>query len=78
LSKKEETLLETVNLDLSLEIECQKVIGYFPTNLGLAIKYLWRVANPYARKYHSVEERVQNLNKAVNFIEFEIECLREE
>jgi hypothetical protein len=58
-------------------IECRKVIELFPANLAMAVKYIWRVANPQASKYDSVEQRVEDLNKAINFLKFEIERLQD-
>jgi hypothetical protein len=58
-------------------IECRKVIELFPANLAMAVKYICRVANPQASKYDSVDQRVEDLNKAINFLKFEIERLQE-
>lgn len=58
-------------------IECRKVIEYFPLNLGCAIKYIWRVANPQASKFDSIDKRIEDLNKAINYLKFEIERLTE-
>lgn len=54
-------------------IECYKVTQHFMSNLGQAIQYLWRSGNPEATKGQSKEELIQDLRKAIKFIEFEIE-----
>jgi hypothetical protein len=48
-------------------VECKDVIGYFPHHVGAAIKYLWR--------HRSKGKPVQDLRKAIEFIQFEIERL---
>ena len=44
-------------------VECQQVIGWFPHHVGAAMKYLWR---------HTGKGGVEDLRKAIKFIEFEI------
>lgn len=58
-------------------IECYKVTQHFMSNLGQAIQYIWRSGNPEATKGQSKEELIQDLRKAIRFIEFEIERLSE-
>lgn len=58
--------------------ECINIIQEFPFSLGTAIKYLWRVASPDARKYDSKEDRITDLKKAIRCIEFEIERIKAE
>ena len=48
-------------------IECKDVIGYFPHHVGAAMKYLWR--------YRDKGDSIENLRKAIEFIQFEIDRL---
>lgn len=59
------------------EIECYKVTQYFKGNLAQAIQYIWRVGNPEATKHQSTAGLIEDLQKAQNFIEFEISRLKE-
>jgi hypothetical protein len=54
-------------------IECYKVTQHFLGNLAQAIQYIWRCGNPTAMKGVTKEERIKDLRKAIQFIEFEIE-----
>lgn len=58
--------------------EARMITQEFTTNLGCAINYIWRVASPDARKYDSQEGRVQDLQKAIRHLEFEIERIKAE
>lgn len=58
--------------------EAVKITQEFTTNLGCVINYIWRVASPDARKYDSKEGRIQDLQKAIRHLEFEIERIKEE
>lgn len=50
-------------------VECIEIIQWFPLNIGSAVKYLWRAGlkegNP----------TIQDLRKAIQYIEFEIKRL---
>lgn len=59
-------------------IECQQVACHFGFNLGNVLKYVWRVANPNASKFVSREKRIEDLQKAKKYLDFEISRLREE
>lgn len=48
-------------------VECKEVAGHFSFNAGSAIKYLWR--------HQSKGRPVEDLRKAIEFIQFEIERL---
>ncbi len=50
-------------------IEAHQVSGWFPTNIGVAINYLWRAG----RKPGSAQ--AEDLQKAIEHIQFEIERL---
>lgn len=50
-------------------IECKDVIGWFPGFVACAIKYLWRCG------YKPDTDPIQDLRKAIEFIEYEIERL---
>lgn len=52
--------------------ECNKIIQEFPANLAMSIKYLWRNASPDNRKNESFEGQIEDLRKAIKFIEYEI------
>lgn len=58
--------------------EAVKITQEFTTNLGCVINYIWRVASPDARKYDSKEGRIQDLQKAIRHLEFEIERIKAE
>lgn len=58
-------------------IECQKVVQHFNFNLGNVIKYVWRVGNPQATKHDSKEGLIEDLQKAIKYLEFEIDRLKE-
>jgi hypothetical protein len=50
-------------------IECKDVIGWFPGHVAAAMKYLWR---------HQQKGRpIEDLRKAIEFIQFEIERLEQ-
>lgn len=57
-------------------VECIRVTRWFNFPLGSAIKYIWRCGGPIA-KGDSVELRAQDLKKAQQFIQFEIDRLLE-
>jgi uncharacterized protein DUF3310 len=48
-------------------IECKDVIGWFPGHIAAAMKYLWR--------HQKKGNPVQDLRKAIEFIQFEIDRL---
>lgn len=48
-------------------VECKDVAGHFSFNVGSAMKYLWR--------HQSKGRPVEDLRKAIKFIQFEIERL---
>lgn len=50
-------------------IQCMKVIRYFPTCRGAAIKYIWRAG----RKHGEPAEK--DLQKAIEFLQEEIDML---
>lgn len=50
-------------------VECKDVIGWFPTHIGCAMKYLWRCGSKAG------VDPIEDLRKAIKFIEFEIERL---
>lgn len=73
-----ETLQMTSNEEVNEEVEhphhynwhpvaeCKEITGYFSYNLGSAIAYLWR---------HHLKNGRQDLEKAIQHIEFEMERL---
>ena len=52
-------------------IECIDVVEHLPFNVGNAIKYLWRA--PHKSKGTSTSTEIQDLNKAIWYIQREIE-----
>ena len=52
------------------EIECYKVSQHFPGNLAQAIQYIWRSGGPVVK-----DNVKQDLEKAIDFIQYEIERL---
>lgn len=49
-------------------VECKDIIGHMPYNVGAAMKYLWRCD-------HKHESPLEDLKKAIDHINFEIERL---
>lgn len=52
-------------------IECIKIIQHFTANIAMAVKYLWRCG------LKPDNNSIQELNKAKQYIDFEIERLQE-
>lgn len=59
-------------------IECVKVTQHFMSNPGQAIQYIWRSCNPVATKGMTKEERIKDLQKAIDFLKFEQERIKAE
>ena len=51
--------------------ECYKISQEFDSNLGQAIQYIYRSGSPEGITKH--ENTVEDLQKAINFIQYEIE-----
>lgn len=60
-------------------IECKQVVGEFPYNIGTAIAYLWRAGKkqPENPGQSMDEKTIEDLNKAIDHIRFEIERIAE-
>lgn len=56
-------------------IECKDVIGEFSYNIGAAIKYLWRHGRKTEEGMSDKDKAIEDLRKAVEHIQFEIERL---
>lgn len=56
--------------------ECIKISEHFPSNLGQAIQYIWRSNVEQLTKGNSKEEVLQDLNKAIDMLKFEIERIQ--
>lgn len=59
-------------------VECQVVSREFMSNLGQAIQYIWRSNVLKPTKGATKEQIIEDLEKAIRFIEFEIERIRSE
>lgn len=57
------------------KVSCKEVSQEFMSNLGQAIQYIWRSNTLQTTKGQSTEEVIADLNKALDFIKFEIERL---
>lgn len=57
------------------KVSCKEVSQEFMSNLGQAIQYLWRSNTLKTTKGQSKAEVIADLNKAIDFIKFEIERL---
>lgn len=57
------------------KVSCKEVSQEFMSNLGQAIQYLWRSNTLQTTKGQSKAEVIADLNKAIDFIKFEIERL---
>lgn len=57
------------------KVSCKEVSQEFMSNLGQAIQYLWRSNTLKTTKGQSKVEVIADLNKAIDFIKFEIERL---
>ena len=57
------------------KVSCKEVSQEFMSNLGQAIQYIWRSNTLKTTKGQSTEEVIADLNKAIDFIKFEIERL---
>lgn len=58
-------------------IECFDVIRYFPCDIGMAIKYLWRHGKKDEEGISSNEKAIEDLRKAVVCIEDHLKMLEE-
>lgn len=58
-------------------IECIKVIRYFPCNIGMAIKYLWRAGKKTEAGIPDRDKAIEDLKKAIVCIEEQIDYLSE-
>lgn len=52
-------------------VECKEVTNHFNFNLGCAIKYIWRSGGPVTKG-----SEIEDLKKAIRYLEFEIERLK--
>ena len=57
------------------KVSCKEVSQEFMSNLGQAIQYIWRSNVLQTTKGQSKAEVIADLNKAIDFIKFEIERL---
>ena len=81
LDEQEETPREPISANkkdnyylLPNGIECKDVVGEFPYNIGTAMAYLWRAGKKPADKGQTQKEKtLEDLNKAIDHIRFEIE-----
>ena len=60
------------------KVSCKEVSQEFMSNLGQAIQYIWRSNTLKTTKGQSKAEVIADLNKAIDFIKFEIERLENE
>ena len=60
------------------KVSCKEVSQEFMSNLGQAIQYIWRSNTLKTTKGQSKAEVIADLNKAIDFIKFEIERLEDE
>jgi len=60
------------------KVSCKEVSQEFMSNLGQAIQYIWRSNVLQTTKGQSTEEVIADLNKAIDFVRFEIERLENE
>lgn len=58
-------------------IECFDVIRYFPCDIGMAIKYLWRHGKKNEEGITSNEKAIEDLRKAMHCIEDHVKMLEE-
>ena len=58
------------------DIECKDVIQYFDWNTGSAIKYLWRNGRKSEEGMTLTEKAIEDLEKAIECIQFEIELYK--
>lgn len=54
-------------------IECKDVAGEFTYNIGTAISCLWRAGKKYEEGISDNEKKIEDFQKAINHIQFEIE-----
>lgn len=58
-------------------VTCIQVIRYFPTNIGNAIKYLWRHGRKEEEGIDTINKAIEDLRKSVIYIEDQIKLLEE-
>lgn len=56
--------------------ECIKISEQFPSNLGQAIQYIWRANVEKVTKGQTREQVIDDLNKAIDMLKFEIERIK--
>ena len=59
-------------------IECIEITRYYPFNVGSAIKYLWRAGLKTDDSMLDVDKEIEDLEKAIWFINDRIKQLRHE
>lgn len=57
-------------------IECIEITRYYPFNVGCAIKYLWRAGLKKDASMEDKEKEIEDLNKAIWYIEDRINQLK--
>lgn len=58
-------------------VTCIQVIRYFPTNVGNAIKYLWRHGRKNEQGISDIDKAIEDLNKSMVYIKDQIKLLEE-
>ena len=58
-------------------IECIEIVRHYPFNVGSAIKYLWRAGLKKDMAMDDIEKEIEDLEKAVWFINDRIKYLNE-
>lgn len=59
-------------------IECKDVAGEFSYNIGTAMAYLWRAGKKPADQGRTQSEKhIEDLQKAIDHIRYEIERIKE-
>lgn len=56
--------------------ECIKISEHFPSNLGQALQYIWRANVEKNTKGQTKEQVIEDLNKAIDMLKFEIERIK--
>lgn len=58
-------------------VTCMQVIRYFPTDIGNAIKYLWRYGRKEEEGIDTIDKAIEDLRKSIIYIEDQIKLLEE-
>ena len=58
-------------------VTCIQVIRYFPTDIGNAIKYLWRHGRKEEEGIDTIDKAIEDLRKSIIYIEDQIKLLEE-